>query len=147
MDHIGRLGVGTGITRAQPPFSANSDVLAQVDDAGIHCGAALSRCCRSRRPRPGFLHHQPPFPGDVAGQRPPGHVAGFEAVTFGGEHVASLKAETGPRAGHVDAVVRVHRGHAAISSLLGSREGRQDLIQSHTHAKRRITPFRIMYIM
>jgi len=68
-------------------------------------------------------------------------------VTLRGEHVASLKAETGPRAGHVDAVVRVHGSHAAIWSLLGSREGRQDLIQSQTHAKGRITPFRIMYIM
>jgi len=97
--------------------------------------------------RPGFLHHQPPFPGDIAGERPPGHTAGFNAVALGGEHVASLKAETGPRAGQVDTVVRVRRGHAAISSLLGSREGRQDLIQSHTQAKRRITAFRIMYIM
>lgn len=84
---------------------------------------------------------RPPFPGDVAGQRPPGHVARLKAVAFRGEHVASLKAETGPRAGHFDAVVRVHRGHAAISSLLGSREGRQDLIQSQTHERRRIIDF------
>jgi len=42
---------------------------------------------------------QPPFPGDVAGQRPPGHVAGVQLVTLRGEHVAALKAETGPRAG------------------------------------------------
>jgi len=34
-----------------------------------------------------------------------------------------------------------------IQSLLGPRERRQDLIQSQTHTKRRITAFRIMYIM
>jgi hypothetical protein len=30
---------------------------------------------------------------------PSGHIAGFQLVTFGGEHVAALKPETGPRAG------------------------------------------------
>lgn len=68
-------------------------------------------------------------------------------MAFGGEHMASLKAETGPLAGQVDAFVGIHLDHAAISSLLGVREGKQDLIQSQTHANRRITPFRIMYIM
>lgn len=41
----------------------------------------------------------------------------------------------------LDAVARVHRGHAAISSLLGSREGRQDLIHSQTHERRPINHF------
>lgn len=51
-------------------------------------------------------------------------------MAFGGEHVSSLKAKTGPWAGQVCTVVRVHLDHAAISSLLGVREGKQEPIQS-----------------
>lgn len=51
--------------------------------------------------------------------------------------------------------MRIHLGHAAISSLLGVREGKQEPIQSLNQrqpeptkrASRTITPFRIMYIM
>lgn len=48
---------------------------------------------------PGLLHQQTPFARYVAGQRPPGHIGGVEVVALRGKHVATLKTETGPRAG------------------------------------------------
>ncbi len=100
VDHIGGLGAGTGITDAQPPFSANSEDFGKVDHAGFRRGGSRGGRSRSFGQVCASLgHHQPPFPRNVAGQRPPGHIAGFQLVTFRGEHVPSLEAETGPRAG------------------------------------------------
>lgn len=85
-----------------------------------------SRVCAS------LGHHQSPFPRNVAGQGPPGHIAGFQLVTFGGEHVSSLEAETGPRAGRsVRSCGSID--HAASSSLSGDPAGRQEPSQSFSH--------------
>lgn len=89
-----------GRQRPTAPFPANSEGLGKVDDAGFRCSRSLSRRHRSGdNLRSSLVHHRPPLPGDVAGQRPPGHVAGIQLVTLRGEHVAALKAETSPWAG------------------------------------------------
>ena len=119
VDHIGWLGAGTAITDAQPPLAACLDHVAKIDHAGILVPQRFPLASSwPTRCRPGFLHHQPPFPGDVAGQRPPGHVAGFKVMPLGGEHVSTLKAKTGPWSGQVDTFVRVHLGIAACCNLV-----------------------------
>ncbi|KAG1245108.1 hypothetical protein G6F65_021419 [Rhizopus arrhizus] len=100
VDHIGGFGAGAGITIAEPPPSANSEHLSKIDHAGFRCGGCLDgRYWALGHSRASLGHHQPPFPRNVAGQRPPGHITGFQLVAFWGEHVPSLEAETGPRAG------------------------------------------------
>lgn len=155
VDHVGGFGAGTGITDAQPPFSANSEDFGKVDHAGFRRGGprgGRSRSCSQVCASLG--HHQSPFPRNVAGQGPPGHVARFKLVTLRGEHVPTLEAETGPRAGQVNSVVRIHLDHAASSSLSGEPAGRQEPSQSRSHCQaeptNRIRPdmaLRIMYIM
>jgi len=89
----------------QPSFSPSSEHFDKVDDTGFRCGRSHSGRYRSGgHLDAGLGHHQPPFPGDVAGQRPPGH-----------------------------AVVGINLDHAASSSLSGERAGRQEPSQSRSH--------------
>lgn len=64
-----------------------------------------------------LVHHHAPVLSNVAGQRPPGPVAGFELEVFGRKHVAALKAETGPRAGQIDTIMGIDLAHAATRVL------------------------------
>lgn len=83
VDHIGWFGAGAGITHAEPALSANSDRFSKADHRGFRRGGRLGRRTHSTdHLREGLGHHQPPFPRDVSGQRPPGHIAGLQLVTL-----------------------------------------------------------------